>query len=248
MAWQAVRSIARDLLPRSGTSPGYTALLIVLAPRVVSFPQLPIKFVVGLGNPGPEYERTRHNAGFWFAEDVAHEIGGQFSHEAKFSGLLARGVGAQADVRVLKPMKYMNLSGQSVAAVAKFFNIAPQEMLVAHDELDLAAGDIKLKFGGGHAGHNGLRDIQAKLGGGDYWRLRIGIGHPRDSVNPQQPVADWVLQRPRRDEQDAIEVAIERALAQWKSLASGDTEGAMKQLHTRAKQAGAATPIAKVSA
>lgn len=209
---------------------------------------MPIKLVVGLGNPGPEYERTRHNAGFWFAEDVAHEIGGQFGHEAKFFGLLARGVGAQADVRVLKPMKYMNLSGQSVAAVAKFFNITPPELLVAHDELDLAAGDIKLKFGGGHAGHNGLRDIQSKLGSGDYWRLRIGIGHPRDSINSQQPVADWVLQRPRRDEQDAIEVAIERALAQWKSLASGDTESAMKNLHTRPKPAGMAGPTAKASA
>ena len=145
----------------------------------MSFPQSSIKLVVGLGNPGPEYERTRHNAGFWFAEDVAHEIGGSFASEAKFFGQLARGVGANGDVRVLKPMKYMNLSGQSVAAVAKFFNIAPQEMLVAHDELDLAAGDIKLKFGGGHAGHNGLRDIQACLGSADFWRLRIGIGHPR---------------------------------------------------------------------
>ena len=113
----------------------------------MSFPQLPIKLVVGLGNPGPEYERTRHNAGFWFAEDVAHEIGGSFASEAKFFGQLARGVGGHNEVRVLKPMKYMNLSGQSVAAVAKFFNIAPEQMLVAHDELDLPAGDIKLKFG-----------------------------------------------------------------------------------------------------
>ncbi len=203
--------------------------------RAPSFPQLPIKLVVGLGNPGPEYERTRHNAGFWFAEDVAHEIGGSFASESKFFGQLARGAGAQADVRVLKPMKYMNLSGQSVAAVAKFFDIATDEILVAHDELDLPAGDVKLKFGGGHAGHNGLRDIQAKLGSGDYWRLRIGIGHPRDSLNPQQPVADWVLQRPRRDEQDAIEIAIERALAQWRLLAAGDLEGAIKHLHTKPK-------------
>ena len=201
----------------------------------MTFPKLPIKLVVGLGNPGPEYERTRHNAGFWFAEDVAHEIGGSFGSDKKFDGLIARGIGGMSEVRVLKPQKYMNLSGQSVAAVANFYAIAPAEILVAHDELDLDAGDIKFKFGGGHAGHNGLRDIQAKLGTGDYWRVRIGIGHPRDSLSPHQPVADWVLQRPRRDEQDAIEVAIERALAVWQFLAVGDTESAVKNLHTKPK-------------
>jgi len=208
----------------------------------VTFPKLPIKLVVGLGNPGPEYERTRHNAGFWLAEDVAHEIGGSFVSEKKFDGLIARGTDGTSEVRVLKPQKYMNLSGQSVAAVADFYNIAPAEILVAHDELDLNAGDIKFKFGGGHAGHNGLRDIQAKLGTGDYWRLRIGIGHPRESLNAHQPVADWVLQRPRRDEQDAIEVAIERALAVWKFLALGDTESAVKHLHTKSKTSSKADP------
>ena len=201
----------------------------------MTFPKLPIKLVVGLGNPGPEYERTRHNAGFWFAEDVAHEIGGSFTSERKFSGLIARGVGSMSEVRALKPQTFMNLSGQSVAAVAKFYDIAPESILVAHDELDLDAGDVKFKFGGGHAGHNGLRDIQARLGSGDYWRLRIGIGHCRDSANPQRQVADWVLERPRRDEQDAIEAAIERALAVWKFLAIGDTESAVKQLHTKPK-------------
>ena len=201
----------------------------------VSFPKSPIKLIVGLGNPGSEYERTRHNAGFWFAEDVAHDIGGSFSSEKKFFGQIARGSGTKSEVRALKPQTFMNLSGQSVAAVAKFYDIAPECILVAHDELDLNAGDIKLKFGGGHAGHNGLRDIQAKLGTGDYWRLRIGIGHPRDSLNPQQPVADWVLNRPRRDEQDAIEIAIERALALLHFLVAGDTESAIKQLHTKPK-------------
>ena len=208
----------------------------------MTFPKLPIKLVVGLGNPGPEYERTRHNAGFWLAEDVAHEIGGSFVSEKKFDGLIARGNGGASEVRVLKPQKYMNLSGQSVAALANFYNIAPAEILVAHDELDLGAGDIKFKFGGGHAGHNGLRDIQAKLGTGEYWRLRIGIGHPRESLNAHQPVADWVLQRPRRDEQDAIEVAIERALAVWKFLALGDTESAVKHLHTKSKTSSKADP------
>ena len=201
----------------------------------MSFPKSPIKLIVGLGNPGPNYERTRHNAGFWFAEDVAHDIGGSFASEKKFFGQIARGLGTKSEVRALKPQIFMNLSGQSVAAVAKFFEIAPESILVAHDELDLDAGDIKFKFGGGHAGHNGLRDIQAKLGTGDYWRLRIGIGHSRDSANAQQPVADWVLNRPRRDEQDAIEVAIERALALLHFLVAGDTESAVKQLHTKAK-------------
>jgi peptidyl-tRNA hydrolase, PTH1 family len=206
----------------------------------VSFPKSPIKLVVGLGNPGPEYERTRHNAGFWFAEDVAHEMGGSFASDKKFFGQIARGLGARSEVRALKPQTFMNLSGQSVVAVAKFYEIAPESILVAHDELDLDAGDIKLKFGGGHAGHNGLRDIQAKLGTGDYWRLRIGIGHPRDSLNAQQPVADWVLNRPRRDEQDGIEIAVERALALLHFLLAGDTESAIKQLHTKPNLAKAA--------
>ena len=201
----------------------------------MTFPKSPIKLIVGLGNPGPDYERTRHNAGFWFAEDVAHDIGGSFASEKKFFGQIARGSGGFSEVRALKPQTFMNLSGQSVAAVAKFYDIAPDAILVAHDELDLDAGEIKLKFGGGHAGHNGLRDIQAKLGTGDYWRLRIGIGHSRDSANAQQPVADWVLNRPRRDEQDAIEVAIERALALLHFLVVGDTESAVKQLHTKPK-------------
>lgn len=214
----------------------------------MTFPKAPIKLVVGLGNPGPEYERTRHNAGFWLAEDVAHEIGGSFASERKFSGELARGVGAMSEVRVIKPQTFMNLSGNCVAAVAKFYDIAPDSILVAHDELDLAAGEIKLKFGGGHAGHNGLRDIQAKLGTGNYWRLRIGIGHPRDSQNAHQPVADWVLQRPRREEQEAIEIAIERALAQWKFLAAGDTESATKHLHTKPKPPAADKPAAKENA
>ncbi len=201
----------------------------------MSFPKSPIKLIVGLGNPGPDYERTRHNAGFWFAEDAAHEIAGSFASDKKFSGQIARGSGANSEVRVLKPQLFMNLSGQSVAAVAKFYDIAPESILVAHDELDLDAGDIKLKFGGGHAGHNGLRDLQDKLGTGDYWRLRIGIGHPRDSANMQQAVADWVLNRARRDEQDAIEIAIERALVLLHFLLAGDTESAVKQLHTKPK-------------
>jgi PTH1 family peptidyl-tRNA hydrolase len=196
-------------------------------------PTSPIKLVVGLGNPGADYEKTRHNAGFWFAEDVAHEIGGSLAFEKKFNGVVARGVGTLSDVRVVLPQTYMNLSGTTVAALAKFYEIAPESVLVAHDELDLPAGEIKLKFGGGHAGHNGLRDIHAKLGTPNYWRMRIGIGHPRDSSSPQKPVADWVLERPRREEQAAIEAAIERALAVWPLMAKGETSVAGQQLHTK---------------
>lgn len=199
----------------------------------MTLPTSPIKLVVGLGNPGPEYEKTRHNAGFWFAEDIAHEIGGSLAFEKKFNGLVARGVGTLADVRVALPQTFMNLSGTTVAAIAKFYEIAPEAVLVAHDELDLPAGEIKLKFGGGHAGHNGLRDIHAKLGSPNYWRMRIGIGHPRDSASAHKPVADWVLERPRRDEQSAIEEAIERALAIWPLLAKGETSVAGQQLHTK---------------
>jgi peptidyl-tRNA hydrolase, PTH1 family len=196
-------------------------------------PTAPIKLVVGLGNPGPEYEKTRHNAGFWFAEDVAHDIGGSLAFEKKFSALVARGVGGLADVRVALPQTYMNLSGTTVGAMAKFYEIAPEEILVAHDELDLLAGEVKLKFGGGHAGHNGLRDIHAKLGTPNYWRMRIGIGHPRDSASPHKQVVDWVLERPRREEQSAIEEAIERALAIWPLMARGENAIAGQQLHTK---------------
>jgi peptidyl-tRNA hydrolase, PTH1 family len=196
-------------------------------------PTSPIKLVVGLGNPGPEYEKTRHNAGFWFAEDIAHEIGGTLTFEKKFSALVARGVGTASDVRIALPQTYMNLSGNAVGAMAKFYEIAPEEILVAHDELDLDAGEVKLKFGGGHAGHNGLRDIHAKLGSPNYWRMRIGIGHPRDSASPQKQVVDWVLERPRREEQNAIEEAIERALAIWPLIAKGENDVAGQRLHTK---------------
>lgn len=199
----------------------------------MTVPTSPIKLVVGLGNPGPDYEKTRHNAGFWFAEDVAHDIGGTLAFEKKFNGLVARGVGSFADVRVALPQTFMNLSGTTVAAIAKFYEIAPEAVLVVHDELDLPAGEIKLKFGGGHAGHNGLRDIHAKLGTPNYWRMRIGIGHPRDSSSPHKPVADWVLERPRREEHAAIEEAIERALAIWPLMAKGETSVAGQQLHTK---------------
>jgi PTH1 family peptidyl-tRNA hydrolase len=190
----------------------------------------PIRLVVGLGNPGREHEATRHNAGFWFAEALARQLGATFSHESRFAGEVAK---SSASVRLLKPMTYMNLSGRSLGAAARFFGVAPHEILVVHDELDLEPGDVKLKFGGGVAGHNGLKDVRAHLGTADFWRLRLGIGHPRDSDIPQQQVVDYVLKPPRRDERAAIEDAIGRALAIWPSLGTGDFERAMTELHTK---------------
>lgn len=189
-----------------------------------------IRLVVGLGNPGREYEATRHNAGHWFVDALAAALGAAFVNEGKFHGLVARAVG---DVRLLKPQTYMNLSGRAVGAIARFFAVAPADILVVHDELDLKPGEAKLKFGGGVAGHNGLRDIRAQLGTADFWRLRLGIGHPRESSIPQQEVVDYVLQPPRRDEREAIAAAIDRGLAAWPDIAGGHFERAMLSLHTR---------------
>jgi len=190
----------------------------------------PIRLLVGLGNPGREHEATRHNAGFWFADAVVRHIGAAFVSDAVGRQQLARGDG---DLRVLKPSTYMNLSGRSVSALMRFFGIAPDEMVVAHDELDLKPGSIKMKFGGGNAGHNGLRDVVGHLGTGDFWRLRIGIAHPRDSEFPQQPVVDYVLRAPRPEERKLIDAAIGRGVDAWPAIASGDFERAMLALHTR---------------
>jgi len=194
-------------------------------------PVLPVRLVVGLGNPGAAYERTRHNAGFWWLEDLAHELGVTLAAEKRFFGEVASARTSAGEVRLLRPLTFMNLSGQAVGAVARFHGIAPEQILVAHDELDLPAGSLRLKFGGGHAGHNGLRDIDRHLNSRDYWRLRIGIGHPRDSAQMAKPVADWVLERPRADEQEAIESALQRAITVHPSLLAGDFVGAMQTLH-----------------
>ncbi len=192
----------------------------------------PIRLVAGLGNPGREHAATRHNAGYWFADALAARLDAAFVGEGKFHGQVARGAG---DLRLLKPGTYMNLSGRSVAALMRFFAIAPTDVLIVHDELDLPAGEAKLKWGGGTAGHNGLRDIAAQLGTPDFWRLRIGIGHPRDSAIPQQDVADYVLAPPAAGERSAIEAAIDRALTAWPAIAAGDFERAMLLLHTRSE-------------
>jgi len=192
----------------------------------------PPRLVVGLGNPGREYSATRHNAGWWYVDALAGRLGVPFAREAKFHGDVAK---AGADLRLVKPATFMNLSGRAVAALARFYAIEPVAILVVHDELDLPPGEAKLKFGGGVAGHNGLRDIRAQTGTADFWRLRFGIGHPRDSEVPQQDVADYVLQPPRADERRALEGALDRALDAWPDLAAGDYERAMLALHTKAK-------------
>ena len=190
----------------------------------------PIRLVVGLGNPGREHDATRHNAGFWFVDALAAAQSAAFASEPRFHGAVAK---AGPELRLVKPATYMNLSGRAVGAVARFFAIAPAEILVVHDELDLPAGEVRLKFGGGVAGHNGLKDIRAHLVTPDFPRLRLGIGHPRDSEVPQQQVVDYVLKPPRRDERAAIEAAIERGLAVIPALVAGDTERAMTALHTK---------------
>ncbi len=194
---------------------------------------IPIKLVAGLGNPGREYARTRHNAGFWFVDALAGKLGASFAAEGKFAGEVAKA----GDVRLVKPSTFMNLSGRSVAALARFFAIDPQAILVVHDELDLKPGEAKMKLGGGHAGHNGLRDIQAQLGTSEFWRLRLGIAHPRDSEIPQQEVVDYVLKPPRAEEAAAIDQAISRALDAWPAIAAGDMERAMMSLHTKTPRA-----------
>ena len=190
-----------------------------------------IRLVAGLGNLGREYASTRHNAGFWFADALAARLGSTFAPEARFSGDVARAAG----VRIVKPSTFMNLSGRCVAALAHFYDYAPGEILVVHDELDLTPGEAKMKLGGGVAGHNGLKDIRAQLGTADFWRLRLGISHPRDTAHAQRPVVDYVLGVPEPDERHAIDAAIDRALAAWPDIAAGDFERAMLQLHTQPK-------------
>jgi PTH1 family peptidyl-tRNA hydrolase len=189
-----------------------------------------LRLLVGLGNPGRQYAHTRHNAGFWWIERLAASNGVTLASEGKFFGLVGR-IGG--DCWLLMPQTFMNRSGQSVAALARFYRVAPREILVVHDELDLQPGEVKLKQGGGTAGHNGLRDIGTQLGTGDFWRLRIGIGHPRNDPQSRVDVVDYVLQRPRPDEERAIDESVARSLEAWPLLQSGDLERAMHVIHTR---------------
>jgi PTH1 family peptidyl-tRNA hydrolase len=187
-----------------------------------------IKLLVGLGNPGNEYEDTRHNAGFWWIDAVARELKVSLVPERSYHGLMARTTVNGQTVWLLEPQTYMNLSGKSVSALAKFFKIHSQEILVAHDELDIPPGEAKLKLGGSHAGHNGLRDIHAQLGTADYWRLRIGVGHPGDKAE----VVSWVLKKPMLEHRKAIDDSIHRAVLALPLLLAGDMEKAMVKIHT----------------
>jgi len=188
-----------------------------------------IRLLVGLGNPGPEYDATRHNAGFWWIDAVARTLKASLVPERAYHGLVARVNRRDGPLWLLQPMTFMNVSGKSVAALARFFKIAPDEILVAHDELDLLPGQMKLKQGGGHAGHNGLRDIHAQLGSADYWRLRLGIGHP----GVKAEVIHYVLRKPPLEQRDAIDKAIEQSLDALDLVLAGDMERAMMKLHAK---------------
>lgn len=192
-----------------------------------------MKLVVGLGNPGREHAGTRHNAGFRWVDRLAALGQVQLRQEARFHGQAAKLAEAGRECWLLKPNTFMNLSGRAVQALAQFYKIAPAEILVVHDELDLPPGEVRLKKGGGVAGHNGLKDIAAHLGQ-DFWRLRIGIGHPGD----RGQVLNYVLNAPRKEELPLIEEAMERSLELWPLLREGKTEAAMLKLHTKAKDEG----------
>jgi len=187
------------------------------------------RLIVGLGNPGPEYEATRHNVGFWFVDHLADKLKIALAPQGKFHGKAGR----DGELWLLQPTTFMNRSGQAVAALANFYKITPAEVLVIHDDLDLPPGGIRLKQGGGNGGHNGLKDIQARLGTPDFWRLRIGIGHPR-TLGLSQQVADFVLHQPRKEELPDIEQALARCLHSWPQLSAGDYPGAQRHLHGKA--------------
>ncbi len=188
-----------------------------------------IRLIVGLGNPGPEYEATRHNAGFWFVDAAARELRASLAPERSYFGLAARVNRSEGPVWLLEPMTFMNLSGKSVAALARFFKIAPGEILVVHDELDLLPGHMKMKFGGSHAGHNGLKDIQAQLGSADFWRLRLGIGHP----GVKAEVVDYVLRKPPALEREAIAKSIDQSISALDLMIEGDMERALMKVHAK---------------
>ncbi|TAN28935.1 MAG: aminoacyl-tRNA hydrolase [Castellaniella sp.] len=190
----------------------------------------PIRLIVGLGNPGPEYEATRHNAGFWLADHFADDLHAAFLLEKPFFAWVARARHAGQGVVLAKPTTFMNKSGQAVGALARFYKLLPEEILVLHDELDLLPGAVKLKLGGGHAGHNGLRDIQSVLGTSKFWRLRIGTGHPR-SLGLDQPVINFVLHPPRKQDMPGIDDVINRCRVVLPQLLDGEMDRATERLH-----------------
>jgi PTH1 family peptidyl-tRNA hydrolase len=184
------------------------------------------RLIVGLGNPGRDYEETRHNAGFWFCARLAQAWGVSLAPESRFHGIVGH---SPKNVWMLLPQTFMNRSGQAVGALARFYRIEPAGILVVHDELDIPPGQLRLKFGGGMGGHNGLKDITSHLGTQDYWRLRIGIGHPGD----RNEVVNYVLKPPRREEQVEIDAAIERAADLWPLIERGEWNAAIQRANTR---------------
>ncbi len=188
-----------------------------------------IKMIVGLGNPGSEYEQTRHNAGFWFIDELAWQYKATLKEEKKFFGSVARISISGSDLWFLKPSTFMNRSGQAVAALAQFYKIKPEEILVVHDELDIPCGRIKFKLGGGNGGHNGLKDIQARLGTPDFYRLRLGIDHPGD----RNLVVGYVLNKPSPEHRQQIDKAINKSLKAVPMLLAGEWEEAVRFLHSK---------------
>ena len=188
-----------------------------------------VDIIIGLGNPGTEYANTRHNAGFWFVDEVARKFGGNFKTEKKFQGEVARSTIHGQQVWLLKPDTFMNLSGQSLLALMQFYKIKLANVLVVHDDLDLEVGDVRLKDAGGHGGHNGLRDIIGRCGGNGFQRIRLGIGHPGN----QSKVTGHVLKKASTDDQISIENAIDKAISVLDLIVKGDTAKAMQTLHTK---------------
>jgi len=187
-----------------------------------------IKLIAGLGNPGVKYEKTRHNAGFWFVDELARRFSGTFKLESKFSGECCKVSIGVSDVWLIKPTTFMNRSGLSVKQLSSFFKIPPEQILIVHDELDITPGTLRLKSGGGHGGHNGLRDLHAQIGK-DYWRLRVGIGHP----GVANKVADYVLSRPSAADEIEIQNSIDRAADEVERIVLGDMQKVMNTLHTK---------------
>lgn len=197
-----------------------------------------IKLIVGLGNPGAEYAATRHNAGFWLVDQLARIGNVTLRNETRFHGHAARANLWGHEVWLLQPQTFMNRSGLATVALARFYKVMPDEILVVHDELDLPPGAVKLKLGGGSGGHNGLKDIAAHLTSQQFWRLRLGIGHPRNLLpsgsasSGQHDVANFVLKAPRKEEQEQIDRAIDQSLDALPDLIAGNAEKAMMRLHT----------------
>lgn len=187
-----------------------------------------IRLIAGLGNPGEKHQQTRHNAGFWFVEALAKKEGVDFKHQSKFKGDVSHFSFQGENIWLLKPLTYMNNSGESLRAFADFYKLPTEQILVAHDEIDLPNGVVKIKWAGGHGGHNGLRSIFSHLNQ-NFWRLRLGVGHP----GRKEDVIDYVLKRPSKQEHTDIDNAIDKALVPLDDMINGKMESAMKKLHTK---------------